>query len=173
VKDDQVITSYAEIGIQSVIDLGIVQAVDLFGLLPDGSPVVPFISPMRVCFRGVGNAVFLNAADAARTVVYLPVLPDSPAGYSCANIPLSGTAILVRSGDANVPGTTLAECTVLTTNPVNLRSAPDLTNSVVLMIIPYATRLTALEHLPGWYRVGYGTQEGYINEGFVTPSGNC
>jgi hypothetical protein len=177
VQDDQVITSYAEIGVQSVIDLGVVQAVDLFGLLPDGSPVVPFISSMRVCLRGIGAAIFLTAATAARTSVYLPVLADSPPNYSCANIPVSGTVVLVRTRTGAAPaapsGTMLAGCTVTTTNPVNLRPAPDVANSSVLTVIPYATRLNALEHLPGWYRVQYGAQEGYVNEGFVTPSGHC
>lgn len=178
VQDDQVITSLAEIGIQSVIDLGVVQAVDLFGLLPDGSPVVPFVAPMRVCLRGTGDAIYLTAATSARTPVYLPVLSDSPANYACANIPESGTVVLVRTrtgaapAPANPSGAALTGCAVTTTNPLNLRSAPD-TNSSVLAIIPYSTRLTAHERLAGWYRVSYGGQLGYVSAEFVTPSGSC
>ncbi|MBL8132356.1 MAG: hypothetical protein JNL42_10910, partial [Anaerolineae bacterium] len=67
VKDAQIITTLSEIGVESVIQAGVIQAVDMFGLLPDGSPVVPFISPMTICMRGVGSAIFLSAANAART----------------------------------------------------------------------------------------------------------
>lgn len=178
VQDDQVITNYAEIGIQSVIDLGVVQAVDLFGLLPDGSPVVPFVAPMRVCLRGTGDAIFLTAATAARTSVYLPVLTDSPPNYACANVPVSGTVVLVRTRTGAAPaaaspsGASLEGCAVITTNPLNLRTTPD-TNAAVLAIIPYSTRLTAHERLPGWYRVSYAGQVGYVSSEFVTPSGSC
>ena len=46
VKDSTVVTNLGEIGVQSVVNQGVVQAVDLFGLLPSGAPVVPLIDPM-------------------------------------------------------------------------------------------------------------------------------
>jgi CSLREA domain-containing protein len=177
VQDDQLITNFAEIGVQAVIDMGVVQAVDLFGLLPDGSPIVPFISPMRVCLRGHGDAIFLSAAGAGRTAQFLPILADSPTNYACALIPVSGTVVLVRqTGNSpvmNPVGNSLTDCALTTTNPVNLRSEPQVNGTNVLAVIPYAIRLQALERLPGWYKVIYGTQQGYVNDRFVTAVGSC
>ncbi|MBL8133405.1 MAG: SH3 domain-containing protein, partial [Anaerolineae bacterium] len=164
---------------------GVIQAVDMFGLLPDGSPVVPFISPMTICMRGVGSAIFLSAANAARTPLLIPVLPNSPAGYSCGSIPVSGTIVLVRNAmtDAQpMPQTgggapvsvALTNCQVRTTNPLNLRSTPSLADSSnILEVLPYQTVLTATERIPGWYGVIRGSLPGWVAAEFVETIGDC
>ncbi|MBK8022038.1 MAG: SH3 domain-containing protein [Chloroflexi bacterium] len=185
VKDAQVITSLAEIGVDSVVQAGVVQAVDMFGLLPDGSPVVPFISPMTICLRGSGSAIFLSAANASRTALSIPILPNSPAGYSCGSIPESGTVVLVGGGisaplvqqphlSETPESVALSNCQVRATNPLNLRSTPSLTDpSNIIEVLPYQTLLTSTERIPGWYRVIRNGLPGWVAADFVEKIGNC
>lgn len=96
VQDGQVITSLAEVGIQAVIDLDVIQAIDLFGLAADGTVLPNFIQPVSICLRGTGQVIYLNAANAGRIPTLLPVYPNSPSEYSCVSVPAPGTVILVR-----------------------------------------------------------------------------
>jgi len=187
VKDAQVITRLAEIGVLSVIQAGVLQAVDMFGLLPDGSPVVPFIQPMTICLRGVGSAIFLSAEDSLRTPLLIPISPASPAGYSCGSIPVSGTVVLVRNAmtdaqsapptgvDPVTGSVALTNCQVLTNNPVNFRSSPSVLNdSNILELLPYQTLLTATERIPDWYGVLRNGVLGWVSSEFMEPIiGSC
>ena len=68
-----------------VLDLGVLQAVDVSALLPNGVPAIFFDTPVRVCLRGTGEVLFLNAAHASRTVERLPA--TSEGGSLCVDIP--------------------------------------------------------------------------------------
>ena len=178
VKNSAVITNLAEIGVQSVIDQGVVQAVDLFGLLPNGSPVVPLISPIGVCLRGQGSMVLLSAADVARTPSWLPVDTNSPAGYTCANVYVSGTVVLVgvsssvsssvaTSAPSAVPLSNACQAT--TTAMVHLRQEAS-TGSAVLADLPYQITLSVTAQVPGWYQVIYLNMQGWVSADFVTTT---
>jgi len=184
VKDSQVITSLAEIGVLPVIQAGVIQAVDMFGLLPDGTPVVPFIRPMTVCLRGSGTAIFLSAENSLRTPILVPILPNSPAGYSCGSIPVSGTITLVRDSTSAAPiastldpssgSVPLTNCQVRTLNPLNLRSTPSTVDgSNIVEVLPYQTVLTATERIPGWYGVLRNGALGWVTAEFVETIGDC
>ena len=80
-KDSSYVTGSAEIGIESVIQMGVEQAVDVFGELPGGASVVPFDRPIQICLRGSGEVLFLNAADAGRAVQRLAAVDQN--GYLC------------------------------------------------------------------------------------------
>jgi hypothetical protein len=90
--DGQVQTSLAEIGVGSIIQRGVIQAVDLFGLLPNGVSATQFLQPVTVCLRGSGSVFLLSAND--RVPVLLP--SDTGAGYTCASVPNAGTVVLVQ-----------------------------------------------------------------------------
>jgi len=85
----------AEIGIQSVIDAGVLQAVDIYGIAASGASVVPFEGPVRACLRGSGRFVFLSAANMSR--VPTNVFSFQYEDYTCADLYTAGTAILVEN----------------------------------------------------------------------------
>ncbi|MEO8392983.1 MAG: choice-of-anchor Q domain-containing protein, partial [Chloroflexota bacterium] len=172
------LSSPAEIGIQSVLDLGVIQAVDISGLLPNGVPVIFFDTPVHVCLRGMGEVLFLNAAHASRTVERLQatVVGD----YLCVDIPNAGTVVLVRSTSGltqpppAVPvSTPLNNCQVTTTDaPINLRAEPN-TDAAILAKLPYDLTLMATARVPGWYRVIYLDGQGWISDRFASALGDC
>lgn len=177
VKNNAVSSSLSEIGVQSVIDQGVLQAVDLFGLLPGGGSVVPLINPVHVCLRGQGSVIYLDAAGVARTPSVLPIDSASPAGYSCVNIPSSGTVVLVGTVSNDQPAApatigTLNNCRATTTAMVRLREAAT-TDSAVLGTLPYQITLDVTAHVPGWYRVIFEDGQGWVSADFVRTVGDC
>lgn len=180
--DGKITTSPSEIGIQSVLDLGVLQAVDVTGLLPNGIPVVPFLRPLHICMKGTGDILFLNAATSARTIQRLAVTQEGE--YSCVDVPNAGTVVLV-SGNSGLPEpppvpptspvtqVLTGLCTVTTTDaPLNLRAAPN-TNATILAQLPYDLTLTATERAAGWYRVIYLDTQGWVNATYVDAVGDC
>jgi hypothetical protein len=83
-----------EIGIQSVIDLGIIQAVEIFGLTGDnGQSYVGLNAGATICLRGTGHLIFLDAVGMPRVPTWLDSWPAN--GFTCANLSSTGTLILV------------------------------------------------------------------------------
>lgn len=81
--------SAAEVGVQSVLDRGVVQAVDIFS--PSGASA----AGSTVCLLGTsGSLVFLDAAQAPRVPQDLPSFDNN--GYRCTMVPATGTLALVR-----------------------------------------------------------------------------
>lgn len=78
----------AEIGVQAVLDLGVIHAVELF------SPSGATIERLDVCLRGIGNIMYLDAADQPREPKSLQRTIRS--GYTCAHLPGPGTIILIE-----------------------------------------------------------------------------
>ncbi|MBE2269945.1 MAG: hypothetical protein IAE80_17035, partial [Anaerolinea sp.] len=76
----------AEIGVQGVINLGVLQAVDVFAV--NGSA-----AGVTVCLFGAGDLIFLSAAASPRTPGYINefVLDN----MTCAILPTAGTLVLV------------------------------------------------------------------------------
>lgn len=173
------VTHPGEIGKPEVISQGVVQAVDLFGLLPGGVPIKPFMTPVGLCMAGRGNVYFLNAEDRA-----VSQLPAGPSGNStCVTVPASGTVVLAGTytpGPAatsvapatNGVATPLTDCMVTTEYMLRLRQQTS-TSSTILDRVPVGTTLAATERLNGWFRVIYGSQQGWLSGDFVSTSGNC
>ncbi len=181
VRDGRIVTSLSEIGIQSVIDLNILQAVDVAGLLPNGVPVIPFDAPVQICLRGSGEVLFLDAAASNRTVERLSAVEQN--GSLCVLVTGSGTLVLVQkpSGQSAVPtalptqpmSTLLANCRVTTINaPLNLRAEPN-SSATILVQLPYNLTLTATERVPGWYRLIYLDGQGWVSERYLSFAGDC
>jgi hypothetical protein len=184
-KDSQTLTSDAEIGSLFVLNLGVTQAVDLNGMLPDGTSVVPFISPVRLCLRGVGEVLFLSAANAARTVERLYAAVQGE--YTCVDVPNAGTVVLVKQPSGlpepvppapapfSMPSSQIIDgvCRVTVVSaPLNLREMPT-TESAVLAQLPANLSLYATERVPGWVKVIYEDRQGWVSERYVTLVGDC
>jgi hypothetical protein len=82
------------IGHQGVIDLGVVQAVDVY------SPVgmTTFDGGVEICLKGTGTLIFMAASGAPRVpeVVGSRAIDDFP-GFTCVTLFEPGTLVLVRN----------------------------------------------------------------------------
>ena len=177
------LTGSAQLGEPSVIQLGVVQAVDVFGLLPGGFSETDFNTPLSICLRGTGTVYFISSVD--HSIRVLPAVQNG--GYLCVAITEAGKVVLVGTTNPNVPlpqnaapqsqpAIAVSQCRVTTTDaPLNLRAEPS-ASSAVLAKLPYDLTLTATEYLPGapgWYRVIYGDGQGWVREDFLNTLGDC
>ncbi|MFO7322669.1 MAG: Calx-beta domain-containing protein [Chloroflexota bacterium] len=173
----------AEIGHPDVLGLGVIHAVNIYGLLPGGTSVVDFDNPARVCMSGSGLVLFLSAAEFSPIPVALAPLPDSPPGWTCVAVTTAGKVIMTgerpavpapaQAAAGEVPQT-LEGCRVTTTHQVRLRQTPDTSTSAnIITTLPYDLTLTATERVPGWYRVIYLDGQGWVSASYLTTSGSC
>ncbi len=161
----------AGVGIDWVIDLGFLDALDVWGFVEQG---------VEVCFppdRGYGGLMFLDAATSPRAVSALAsVLRE---GYTCASINRPGTLVLVSNAPlpsqlpmpTALPTTILRGCLVRTNYMLNFRDAP--AGALLGQTIPFDVTLVALSRTAGWFQVDYHGLRGWISAGHVTPMGNC
>jgi hypothetical protein len=84
----------AEVGDPTLINAGILQAVDVFGFSAGGVQVAAFNQSIRVCLQGSGRLFFRDATSAPRVTV--PLIAASEGSYTCGSIPNAGTVVLVR-----------------------------------------------------------------------------
>ena len=167
------------IGIQSLIDGGVLDVVDVWGYAEQG---------WELCFPQAGSLVFLDAAGSPR-------VPESVAaynedGYTCMAddraglvLLLSGPSIVAASAarDRVLQGRHLGNCMVRTNYILNFRETPggaplhfvDIWGREVPGLLPYDVTLTALERTAEWYRVDYHGTQGWISARYVTPLGDC
>jgi hypothetical protein len=82
-----------QIGNPDVIALGVIHAVDVFGLRYDGEPEAHFNAAVKVCLLGTGRLFYLDATTSPRALSQLPV--SSEFGYTCGLIFNAGTVVLV------------------------------------------------------------------------------
>ncbi|MBN8621271.1 MAG: putative Ig domain-containing protein, partial [Anaerolineae bacterium] len=86
------LTNAGQIGNQSVLDLGVTQAVDVF------SPVgrAQFEGDVVICLRGTGTLIYFNANQSPRTpqVITGWTTPAFP-GFTCGTLYQPGTLVLV------------------------------------------------------------------------------
>jgi hypothetical protein len=159
----------AEVGVQSLLDLGVIHAVDVFTLSDVNA------AGTRICLQGTGAMYFLDAAGAPRVPQRLPTTVQD--GFTCVVIPNVGAVVLVGSSDGaseTLPtsNTPLSGCRVTTLYRVNLRAEPNTTSEIITML-PYNTTYQGTEHVPGWYRVVYRDAQGWLSESLVTTQGEC
>jgi hypothetical protein len=82
----------AQIGVQSVLDQGVIQAVDIF--MPDGQSAT-LAAPIEVCLLGSGSFIYLDASQSPRVPAVLASRDAD--GYRCAVVGSTGTAVLVNN----------------------------------------------------------------------------
>ncbi len=195
VQNSTYLVNAAQIGSQSVIDKGIIHAVDVFAILGGGGTVTTFNNPIKICLQGSGDFYFIDASQSPRTVQQLTPLVDS--GYTCGTVSTAGVAVLTNPSSSvapiatfqpagtpqpgATPGATVAAggytgavsgCTIVTTKIVRLREEPN-TTSKILDRLPYNTTWTATERVPGWYRIIWKNTQGWVSSSFLRPTGTC
>jgi VCBS repeat-containing protein len=86
------LTSAANIGNQSVLDLGIVAAVDVFSMIGRTA----FVDDVDICLKGSGYVIFLDANGAPRIPqLWTGWTTNAFPGYTCATLHAPGTVVLV------------------------------------------------------------------------------
>ena len=155
------------VGNEALIDAGVYHAVDIFGHLP---------SAVQLCVQHDSGAfVLLDAADSPRTVIPLFTWQDSD--MKCALVDRAGTAVLMNqdfftSDVLSAPAWDLTNCTVTTTDILNLRAEPNTTSSVLANVLNNVA-LEADQKTSHWYRVDYYNVIGWLNSTYLTLSDNC
>ena len=163
------------IGIQKVIDLGFVDAVDVWSNVGSG---------FSVCFPKTGRIVFLEAATSPRTLHYPEYHHED--GYTCASMTTAGTMVLVdEPKDSTTPRTDtrradteddiddaidLDSCMVTPSVNLNLRQSPW---GQILDTMPANAEVTVTARTDSWFKVTYGEIEGWSAAWLVTTAGDC
>ena len=165
----------AAVGIQSVIDMGVLDVVDVWGIIS---------GTYEVCFPRAGSIVFLDAATSPRTVSSIE--SEIKDGFTCASMDRAGMMVLAQSvaSEATVPaavGTAtvptiepvnqLTQCEVTTLYNLNLRSAPS--GETILTVIAYQTTVTATQRTDTWFFVSFDEMQGWISARYVSTWGYC
>ncbi len=154
------------VGIQSVIDRGIVDAVDVWSYVGAGT---------QVCFQASGSSFsFLDAATAPRTVRSLPLhIID---GKTCTFIDGHGSVVLH-------PGVPIAQpveaagsphsggsCQAVTTDALNLRASA---NGEIMTGLAAGITLDVVAHADGWVEVDFYGRSGWVSADYVRLTGEC
>ncbi len=166
------------IGIQSVIDAGILAAVDVWGYVEQG---------VEICFPQLGAIVFLDAATAPRSM--MPVPAYRTATGTCADLDRPGTVVLVPGtiaavrgpGQPSAPAAAPAPsaplpvttgCPIMTTGHLKLRAAPSLEAEVLAYVLRGST-LGVVARTSFWYQVNSQGQTGWIGGKYVVGAAGC
>ena len=149
------------VGQQSVIDQGIIAAVDIWGYVEPG---------VEVCFHGVGSLMFLDAAFAPRRV--LSVDPYQYSGMTCASFNRAGSLVLVGADSPHpLHQGEQTYCTVSTTAMLNFRDAP--AGSTIYGLVPPGAVVNVEARTGDWYRIVFNGLVGWISADFATPVQQC
>ncbi|GEM_PF-2317428 len=182
------IADRGEIGNQSVLNSGVVHAVEVYGLLGLRS-ITRFETPVRICMKGTGALLFLDASESLGRVARALVSFTS-GEFTCADLSFAGTVILVNSTTipaasnatpggsgtlvAPAAGTIipLTGCRVTTRAILNLRAEPS-TAATIITTVPYNVTLQVTERTEGWYRVVFESTQGWLTARFLNRQGTC
>lgn len=180
----------AGIGVASVIEGGIVDAVDVWGT----------VQRVQICFsHQQGSFLFLDAATSPRTLSQLEAYLSM--GMICTDIDRPGSVVLVPSAEpvaemtstevvlpevtqvagiqveepqaevAAIEGRTLHGCWIWTNYVLRLRSAP--VDGAILTLVPYDVALSPTRYHDGWFQVEWFGSSGWVAGDLVRTAGNC
>ena len=152
------------IGIQSVIEAGFIDAVDVWGYVEQG---------VEICFSQPGAITFLDATTIPRNVISLP--PQRVGSKTCVSLDRPGTVVLVPAPSAPAeaaPVPAQQNCSVTTTANLNLRAAPAMGDNIIGHV-PRGVTLDAISRTWYWVKVDYRGKSGWIGAKYVQAAGSC
>ena len=157
------------IGIQSVIDAGLIDAIDVWGYAEQG---------VEVCIPTHGSSgvlLFLDASASPRSVH--PLESTLRGGSICGSVSGPGTIAFVRSWagapdpvSADSASVALQDCMVTTTALLNFRDGPA---GDIIGFVPRNASLTVLARTDDWFQVDNNGVAGWISANYATTSGSC
>ena len=155
------------VGNETLVDGGALYAVDLFGWVA---------APLTVCFQhDAGAIVLLDAANSPRNIVPLRTWPDG--NKQCATVDRTGAAVYMplaffTSGAIVEPVWNLTDCTVTTTDILNLRQGPSGASAVAANVLNDVS-LAADQRATHFYRVNYYGIVGWLSKDYLALNGSC
>jgi len=151
------------IGIQSVIEAGFIDAVDVWGYVEQG---------VEICFPQAGAITFLDAATMPRSVMPLP--SHRVGNMTCVSLDRPGTVVLVPlpSVPAEAATDTAEQDCVTTTANLNLRATPAMGDNIIGHV-PRGATLDIISRTWSWVQVDYGGKLGWIGARYVQAEGHC
>ena len=158
----------AEVGRQDMIDSGIINAVDIWGLVP---------AAVQVCFQDSGRVMFLDASTSPRTLSQPDIFLVE--GFICVRIPGAGMLVLLAHTEASSPPPveqTVARtaCTVIiTTATVYLRNGPGTEHHANGALVKGST-WNVRKLVDGYYEIVLVEgSRGWISAMYTEPVGTC
>ena len=156
------------VGIQSILDLGFLDGIDVWSYVEQG---------VMVCFPQVGQVVFLDSAYTPRRPEMAADVTYTDDGHTCAFTNRAGTFVLTERAIGSPaprslePGQALSSCMVMLKEAVNLRNEPDGAEGATS--VPGFSLLTALRRASDWFKIDYQGAQGWISADSVSQHGNC
>lgn len=179
------------VGVQSVVDRGILDVVDVWGLASQN---------YEVCFPQPGAIVFVDSATSPRKVVQLESYARDD--YTCGAMNRAGQIVLVKGSSASASNNDalaqafidatndeassaidLDNCSVFSAHNLNLRDDPW---GKIITVVPKNASVPASARTESWYRVGFTeaaaktddaetsvTHEGWIAVWLSEGDGDC
>ena len=169
------------VGIPGVIAMGLLDAVDVWGIIK-GS--------YTVCFPQSGIIYFLDAANAPRTAVRIAAFTDGD--FTCGTMNRAGTLALVQGdGHLSVEAATqdgtrtgalggptlddsveirLSNCEVTTLVTLRHRNGPA---GGIIGVAPAQTTLEASARTDSWFKVTLDGRDGWIAAWLTDAEGDC
>ena len=151
-----------EIGIPAVLELGVLDAIDVWAWVDQG---------VEVCFFKSGSLLFLDSNTIPRSIAPVRVYIDD--GLTCAYLTGAGTIVLVSSGGVDPKPTiwTLQGCLITTIEWLNHRATPG--GPEILAVVPNDYTLSATARSEDWFQVTYNGRVGWVSADWVTTQGAC
>ena len=140
---------------------GMIAAIDIFGYVEDG---------VEVCFRNIGELVFLDSATEPPKPKQLPSY-NNAVGMTCGEVENVGTLVLVAAVIERDTFVELSSCQVTTTQTVRLRD--EVGSSTALRLVPYNVTLDTFSRTDNWFNVTFLGTEGWISARYARADGIC
>ena len=140
---------------------GMLGAVEVLGFVDQG---------VEVCFRSVGNLVFLDPVTSPPSPLSMPSY-DNDLGMACGQVYRIGTVVLVSLATEVESQINLSTCVVTTTETLRLRDNPG--GGISLGLVPYYVSLQATARTTNWFNVNFLGTEGWISASYVQTEGIC
>ena len=140
---------------------GMIAAIDIFGYVESG---------VEVCFRNIGELVFLDRASEPPAPRSLPSF-NNAVGMTCGEIEDVGTLVLVAAVIERDTFVELSSCRVTTTQTLRLRD--EIGSATVLRLVPYNVTLDTYSRTNNWFNVTFLDSQGWISASYVRTDGIC
>lgn len=164
----------AGIGIQSVIDAGFMDAVDVWGYVGQG---------IEICFPQLGSLTFLDASTSPRAVSTIQSVNRN--GQTCTTLTRAGTVVLVPGAPSTVEvpvaaqpsattttTTTITGCAVTAIGHLKFLDAPK-SEAEIIGWITRGSNLAYVSHILGWNQVSHGGQTGWVGGKYSVRGASC
>ena len=140
---------------------GMIAAVEMLGYVEEG---------VEICFRSVGDLVFLDAMTDPPTPKPLTSYVN-PIGMTCGEVENVGTVVLVATITEQDTFLELTSCKVTSEQTLRLRS--EVGSEAIVGLVPFNVTLAADARTANWFRVDFLGTVGWISASYVTGDGVC